>query len=341
MNLYRYATANVVYSPRDPLSDLLVWLDFLTSKDYVTEVLTSKHGLTKSDASKRALRVCPHVKVAAAYIGQALDGPPDVAFLPSYYAVLNLLKVYIICSALHHRLHANRWHGVTYDVYAKESHSLRTEEITLRNKGAVPLFYEAITGRTITDGTSIPLSDVYPFLVDVNVEWRLASGALSKARPVEFDVVAEARGRRPRAAVGGAGKRVDTRQLKLLTGFRRAQRGNVFTGKLSREPNDALLVRSQINTALLYHPSGGVVLTPISGKNILLIEELPITLMFFHMGAIVRYKPEFLARIRDSRYWPVVSAARWHSLVKLLCLFWSYVQQGTVVLQHEFNPGIR
>jgi hypothetical protein len=62
-------------------------------------------------------------------------------------------------------------------------------------------------------------------------------------------------------------------------------------------------------------------------------EELPIAIALFHISSVVRYKPEFFARIRNSKYWPVVGAARQHILYKFLLLFSSFVRQETMVVR--------
>ena len=49
-------------------------------------------------------------------------------------------------------------------------------------------------------------------------------------------------------------------------------------------------------------------------------EEFPIALLFFHMGSVVRYQPEFLAKLRDSRHWPILASASRHGLFKFLLL---------------------
>jgi hypothetical protein len=66
-----------------------------------------------------------------------------------------------------------------------------------------------------------------------------------------------------------------------------------------------------------------------------MFEELPIVLAFFHLSSVVRYKPEFLARLRDSRYWPVLMSMQTHCMNKLLLLFWSYVHRRTILFERD------
>ena len=61
-------------------------------------------------------------------------------------------------------------------------------------------------------------------------------------------------------------------------------------------------------------------------------EEIPIWLLFFYLSSIVRYKPELVERLRDSKYWPVLSTARLHVFLDFLLAFWSFVHQKNCFL---------
>jgi hypothetical protein len=323
-------------SARDALADTLVLCEFLTAQEYVLEIMHSRHPLTRSDAKSRAKSICSHVRTALAYVNQALSGPPDVAFLPAYYAILNLAKVYILFGPYYARLAENRWHGVIYRRYAKASQKLPTERITLQTKGAIPLFYETVTRRQLTSEIELSMETIYSFIADIGFEWQLASGKELQLVGVAFDVERSARDSRPIARFNDrSGKRidVDVRRVKVLRHFRRrAPKALEFRGGRVVGGDDDIVVRMNIEPHLLYYPIFDKVTTPLWGsQRLLMIEEIPIALMFFHMGSVVRYNPEFLARLRDSRFWAVVAAARWHGLYKFLLLFWSFVQQRTVI----------
>jgi hypothetical protein len=90
------------------------------------------------------------MRVASKYLEQGVTGPPDISFLPLYYAILNLLKVYVLIGPYHANLPANRWHGATYNGLEKDSHSVATEVITIKKGGVIPLFYRSITGKVVT-----------------------------------------------------------------------------------------------------------------------------------------------------------------------------------------------
>jgi hypothetical protein len=95
MNIYRYDNVLHIRTNLDPLTDLVTWLEYYCAIDYLVDILTSRHGIPAGEAKKRARLIGPHARLARDYIDQALTGPRDVAFLPSYYGILNLLKIAI------------------------------------------------------------------------------------------------------------------------------------------------------------------------------------------------------------------------------------------------------
>jgi hypothetical protein len=129
--MLRYADIAGFQTPRDPMADLLVHLEYLAARDYAIELLTTRHGIATGDAKNRAKLIEPHVRVAAAYIEQALQSRPEVSFLPAYYAILNLTKIYILFGQHHEELSKNRWHGAAYPGFEKDSRTLGTWQIYL------------------------------------------------------------------------------------------------------------------------------------------------------------------------------------------------------------------
>jgi hypothetical protein len=318
----------------DPLTDLVTWLEYYSAIDYVVSLLTTRHGLTAAAARSRARSIGPHARLAREYIEQALTGPRDVAFLPIYYAILNLVKIYILFGSHHALLPANRWHGATYAGYSKESQTLLTEKITVKPGGTLPLFYETITGQRIRKDTHLELGEIYPYLQDVSTEYQLASGESAKLTLLSFNIAKvgdqQCLGAKVRLPPGVAVPNV--RQLKALVSFRKhAAQPDVF---LSRPIAGTLpaQIRPHLRPYLLYTDIDGSTACPISGSHLLFPEEFPIALAFFHMSSVVRYKPEFLARLKDSRYWPVLSSARRHCLLKFLVSFWAFTHRKTLII---------
>lgn len=340
IDVHRYEDTNKIETQRDPLEDLLVYLQYLTADDYLVELLQERHGLTEGDAEDRAERIAPHVQVALNYMRQVLPGPQQLSFLPGYCAILNLLKVYILLSPKHKDLADNRWHGATYDVGGKSSHSLATEEITLKTDGAIPLFYEVVTGNTLQDSVTLQMRDIYPYLRDISAEVKLATGEEAELAHLLFA---------PRDTNQGIfidahvypyhGGEVSTvRLLKALDEFRK-RRGevNIFRtiDSVPAQSDAEKFLRSQLRPELLYHDEDGRPTCALSAAQLDLPEELSIVLMFFYAGNLVRYKPEFLYKVRDLRYWPVLAALRENGLHKFLLLFWSHMRQSAVILSRK------
>jgi hypothetical protein len=342
MYLTRYPKVTTIKSSRAALTELLVMAEFLQSPDYVVETLTMRHGVGVDDAHRRAKRISPHVKAALAFLEQAVSGPADVAFLPAYYGLLNLVKVYILSSRKHQALNQNRWHGAAYDVYRKTSRDLRTEEVTLHPQGAISLFYEVITSERIVAKTRLRMADIFPYIHNVGMEWSIASNSGSRFRLADFIVTtnpaATRRSLQVRVGHRHQMQSVNQRNLPILVNVRRRQTtpsAAVFeaaaTYPLTAEDDE--IIARHVRRELLYYPLGQYAQIPICSRRILMFEELPIVLAFFHLSSVARYNPELLARLRDSRFWPVISALRYHGVAKFMLLFWSYVQQELVTFE--------
>ena len=344
MEIQRYATDLGVISWRDPFEDLVVQLQFLNSPEYIVDVARRVHGIKEDEGKLRADLIASHARSSDAFIDQAMSGRTHTAFLPLYYAILNLLKIYILLSNRHADLPKHRWHGATYDGYGKTSHSLLTEQITLKAGGAIPLFYQVVTGESILGGTKIKIGDICPYIVDASSELSTATGE-KRASPfakLTFNTRNTEAGRfRPVVTVTPAeGRTVQSvSQLKVLRGFRKDPVGSgVYLGKdfATSGSNRLSDVRSQLRLSLLYHPlPSGFSITPISAKKLLLPEELPIALLFFYMSSVTRYRPDYLDRLMDSKYWPFLSIIRATSLTKFLFLFWSFVQQANYCIARD------
>jgi hypothetical protein len=170
--------------------------------------MRDRHSATAAEASKRARRIALYVRTATDYVDQALSTDRDVAFLPAYYAILNFLKVYILLSREHSRLEANRWHGATYDVYGKDSHGLPTELVTLRSGGAIPLFYEVITGQKFADKTRIRPGETVAVCGGGPIG-QLAAQVMSRYGATSLTVIEPIAARRETALRNGADHAID------------------------------------------------------------------------------------------------------------------------------------
>jgi hypothetical protein len=332
--MYRYETSYGVSSSLDPLCDVIVLFGFLTTR----------HGISKADAARRASVIVPHIRTALSFVEQSLASREELSFLPAYYAILNLLKVYVLVGPHHAQLPNQRWHGATYPVGQKVSRHLLTEYVTLKQGGAIPLFYRTVTGQQMPT-TRIPLSDIYPFVTNIGGEYPLATQKRNLIRDLDLMTQPHKKFKNRRTLhanvvrVPGDTRRYTPKDFKVLNGFRsHPSNPDVFVGK--NIPSGATYAdpayRDQFRPYLVYAYDHAThrIRTPVSSRRLLLPEELPIALLFFHMSSVVRYNPEFLAKIRDSRYWPMLAAARRHCVLRALILAWEYVNQQNLALRH-------
>jgi hypothetical protein len=328
--MFRYPETHGFTTTRDVLSDLVVQLEFLRSFDYCRDLLISRHNVPATDAAHRAKRVRPYAEVAAAYLRQAGASTPDVAFLPGYYAILNLLKIYILFSRFHTQLDSKLQHGASYAGFLKDSQSLLTEVVTIHPAGAISLAYGVITDCKLTHKRSLSLRELLPYMQDIAFEWDLACPHPAAIAMIKFTVSGQPGAQQVTAEIHGVepARVIPARQLQVLRGFKPAPTPHQYqTGPLAGPLTGDALIRSQIRPCLLYYPNDRIAGTPISARHLLLPEELPTTLVFYYLSSVARYKPEFLAKLRDSRFWAPLATATYHSLQKILLLCLSYVHQ--------------
>lgn len=341
MAILRYPTNDLVVSMQDPFEDTLDWLGFLCAKEYLIDLLNTQHAIAIPAARTRAAAIIPHVRIAISYIRQSLEGPADISFLPAYYAILNLLKVYVLLGPRHAELPANRWHGATYDVLAKDSHSILTEFITLKKGGVFPLFYETVTGKSLPPGSlKVQMKSILPYVHGVDHEYRLATGESARTCALDIEFANEKGKIIPvfRVVHKPHGVKVIKSSLKLLKGFAgRKGKPDLFFGKPVAAANQMDAARAQLNKHLIYRISPTHTFAPLCSQALQLPEELPIALLFFYMGSVVRYKPEFFRRVQDSKFWPYLSAARTHSFYGFLLNFWSFMQQKNYFVNHRLT----
>ncbi len=341
MNVFRYQEVHSVSTSLNPLDDLIDWLGYLTSPEYLIDVLGTRHHLSSTVAKARAKMIIPHVVDALAFMHQSLGGPPEVSFLPAYYAILNLAKVYILLGPRHADLPQHRWHGVTYNVEAKDSHSLLTEVVTVKRGGAFPLFYETLTSGAIARERTLKMGDVYPYIWDVGAEYSIATGQQSRIAALRCEVEGTNNQYRLKVKVlsPNGGAQLSIRNLAALRGLTKLKGvPDTFVSPEFSCASDKVDETARTNLDcrfIYYHSENFLPITAITRSTFPLPEEIPIFLMFFHMSSVLRYKPEFLARIRQSRFWPLLMSARRHSLYKFMLLFWSYVNKKQFII----NPA--
>lgn len=339
ITLHRYPEYHIVISRLNPLEDICCWIQGLKSISYLKELARAKHGISGSELKKYGRLACSFVEIATEYLDQAFGGPSSVAFLPLYYAFLNLSKACIVLGPYREELPKHRLHGASYPGAEKDSRGLETEEILLHPRGTIALLYKTLTDGLEVKRRRISLSRIYPYILDIEAEYRMITGHPGLLRPCRVDIVERNSASRLECRLLPTDDPIpnadDLRHLKAFSGLRRdSHRPDHLVSKFVKaRAQDALApLRQAIRPFLLYVPSGvshesWFTEVPVSSSHLLLPEELPILLAFFHLSSVVRYKPEFHSKLMDSRYWPLLLAMQKHSSFKFLTLFWSFVHQ--------------
>lgn len=347
----RYDARLVAHTYLDPMEDAVSFLSALQSTEYVSDLLVDVHGfsdpkLVRASASMiRAL-----ILNACSFLDQASEGPPQASFLPAYYAVLNLSKSYMVSGGLLEAVRGRIRHGAFYDF--KRRRSLLNDEVTLGPDGVLPRFYEVLTGERWPwqRQHTIGLDAVYPYIVDCSSEYQLVQG------PGRHLAVCEVSVQRQQGSGGAVvalrvlvhrqdGMPADPargmrRRLRLLKGrfgtTKKHPQGLEYIGKRRVEPLVAAKTElmGDLRRHLLYDGfiTRPFTRTPLSGSRLLLPEEVPIWIALFHLSNVVRYDPEFLLRLQDSKFWPVVMAVRRQAVFRYLLLTWSYHHKKSLSL---------
>ncbi len=353
LSVYRYNSNQVTRTNLDPLEDLVSWISGLRSAGYVQDILRKKHFLTGAGEIRRCAQlISTYAENSVGLIEQAYTGSPALSFLPLYYSILNLSKIYLVCAGMRNDLAKNRYHGATYDPFQKSSRDILTEEVTLKPQGVLPLFYRALTGSSYGNtGRKVRLNDIYSKLYSVGHEFEFIYGRHPDFQPAALTVEGDTsvgfnlaltliRSSHPMA--------FNRAYLKILGNLHKdTQRINTYIGSKvvaasAEEARD--LFSKNIRRFLLYDV--GVVhsirrgqylpysVTVLSRSALLMPEELPIWIAFFHLSNIVRYNPEFLAKLMDSSSWALLLAMRKHCILRFLTLFWSNLHKSSFVLVH-------
>ncbi|MDP2951759.1 MAG: hypothetical protein Q8O76_00395, partial [Chloroflexota bacterium] len=130
---------------------------------------------------------------------------------------------------------------------------------------------------------------------------------------------------------GGEFSKVDVATLQAFRGLHREAESAARLVSEWHPKEDTASLQACLRPPMLYEEIDQLVgsyhFVPSSGGKLLLPEELPLLCAFYHMSNVVRYDPDTLIRLMDSKYWPVLLALRRHGTYRFLLLFWSFVNQ--------------
>lgn len=349
--IHQYDSHKLVFTPLNPIEDISSWIGGLRSQGYVGDLMKEIHGINKSSEISRGTKLTKlYSENALGLLDQAYSGPAEVSFLPLYYCVLNLSKIYAAISGRSSDLTKHRFHGATYHDRLKNSKCLHSDRIRLSENGALPLLYEVITGNSWSwNGRIVKMSDIYKFVQGISFEYKEAYKVEAQLKPVRLIIEGNANdGFKISAEVFSLdrSKQVNDpglRRMKALVGFHSVQNSNgkYETKPITSQSEEAARasLMKHVRRYLLYgivtdltdEPYGCHI--PISGSTFILPQEIPIWIAFFHLSNVVRYKPDFMAKLRDSISWPMLLCFRKHSMLDYMVLFWSFLHQTTYLIR--------
>lgn len=367
--IYRYREAVLVATPMDPMADIVSWVRGLRSVQYTAGLLEDVHQLSPSKVSSSAEFISAHAKRATEFLDQAFSGPYELSYLPIYYALLNLSKAMVAAAGRIGDLNRQRRHGASWSGINRNTNDLKNDSIILHAEGTIPLLYQVTTGSlwpttrkkdrngnwVATYERELKLSEIYPYIVPIGFEYGQAYGVSDSLRPilVYYEEESASMSRIVVDFVGGiVPTSAERRKFKLLAGF--TQKSDIYVmarpkAALGADPIGAF--RAALRVYLLYDSPNTVQLplrvgtfqgthhsqfagsiTPVSGSNLHLPEELPIILAFFHLSNVVRYAPHRLSMLFDSRAGGMLETLIRQGSYRFLELFWSYMNKRTYLL---------
>jgi len=338
MQIFRYDKRELIGTDLDPIEDILNLITTLKSKGYTSDLLREVHGFSGvGEINKTAKLISLHIDNAIGLSEQAFEGTPETSYLPLYYSTLNLSKVLLLLLGKRVDLERNRWHGAKY-TESEMTRSFLNERIEIKGNGTIPLLYKTLTGKVIPrTGIKIPLQDIYSHITSVGAEYITVTKEKNKMFMHNASLIKDdTNGHYIKIEILGNSHVKNPPKPKTLKAFTRIKlirpanndpyyesikiKGNFETVK---EQLKKSICRSLISDD--YY--GGayaewVSYTPVNGKKHVFNEELSIMLAFFHLSNVVRYNPEHLYKLKDSRYWAVLLALRKHGYLKFIKLMW-------------------
>lgn len=335
--IVRYDDFRAAVTPLDPIEDASSWIASLRSQEYTSDVLRVVHEFKRNADIKRLARtIQTYSDNALSFLHQAYSGRARVSYLPLYYAILNLSKITILSNGLEKQLLDQRYHGAAYKPQSKDSHGLLTDTVQIHSGGALPLLYRSLVGEAVGFSKRLfNLRQFYPLVTGIQHEFSQAFKLPDPRQIFKIEIVKLNNGRYVLEAKGNNCKHPNAnklRYLKALREFKSVSR-NIF-----RSPSVAAINANEaaidlckyLRRELFYEPTLNLerdmitgINLPISSSNFLMPEEIPIWIAFFHISCVVRYKPEFLDRLENSKCWPVLLVLRKHAIFRYLMLFWS------------------
>lgn len=347
IQIFKYPSELVAISRLNHLDDALDFVSFLTAEDFVSSQLNELHNKSKADSKELAKRIASHANLAKDYANLSISSKPEISFLPGYYAILNLAKIFCLAGQYSNEFdRQTKWHGATYNPRKKSSQSLLTEEVCVRTGGTLALFYRTLTDQLIKKDRVFQIKQICEYIPGISSELSVLTGEIYL--PVTFEFYAEVvksklhmqahafqtMPNNGNTLLPFTGK---VNELPCLKGFRKKkgssnifEKSAPFTSGCSIED----VARSLITPMLLDNKlfPGEQPRTHVNKNPIPIPEEFAAALIFFHISSVCRYNPEFLYKLTKSAAWPMLLQARRHALFGFLISTWSFIIQREYLL---------
>ena len=310
----------------------------LRSEEYVKSVLVAKHGLSEGEASNIAQQVGHHAINAVGFLRQAYAGPVELSYLPLYYAVLSLSKVYILCSSGVEALRDNPRHGASFP--PSQLCSPLNHTISIWPNGIFPLFYQVLTGRK-PEWEKIDVGTLIHLVPCIESELKFAFGKTPALCALDiyveelgansFRLKVEISKRHGVPTLPGSLALLKSSKLTLENS---TASKDTFVGEPSEGPelqDASLRLAGNIPRELLYYRPApffaNMMTSTPSNSDFAVPEEIPLWLLFFWLSNLVRYSPEWLSTLQGTSLWPILLTLRKHAALRFLILFWSFFHQ--------------
>jgi len=262
-----------------------------------------------------------------------------------------LAKVAIVFDGGLASLAAQRTHGASWSGITRRSQDLLTDHVTLHEKGSLALFYTTITGdawpsspqKTKAGGwisskkQKVELKLVYPSIYSIGYEFCEAYGRECDLDRVAVRLARVGNAEKWRVLTSFSGSNV-AGSHHFTVGMTKSANASLYQSKpvSAKTPEEARQkMESKFRWHLLHHvvgPGGVETYTSRKRGNIQMPQEFAILLAFFHLGNVVRYDPERLGRLVDSRACSMIDAARRHAVLDYVLAIWSFVKRRTVLI---------
>lgn len=336
--MLRYDIERAISTDLDPIEDILNLIATLKSIGFTSDLLRDTHNFSSAiEIKKTAKLISLHVDNAIGLANQGFEGPAQTSFLPLYYSTLNLSKVYLLFLGKRIELESNRWHGAKYSE-REMSRNFLNEEIKLSSRGTIPLLYNAITGKSISkSGLKISLNELYRNITSIGAEYNTVTKNKSGLLPHFVQFIEDKNGHYMKIQILDNYYKANPpqpRTLKAYSGLKIVTDKNGESHYETRKYNGRFeTIKKNLYTKIKRHLNSDscvlgafgaqwVSYTPINGRFHVLNEELSIMLAYFHLSNVVRYNPEHLYKIMDSKYWAILLGLRKHGFLRFEKLMW-------------------